>query len=243
MIRNLKVLLAAALALTAFGAIAASAHAADEFHCSAASITECRGNVKADGTGTTAHHVFIVENAAKTESVSFTCTSLGGTAEFISATDVSLTWSTATGEDRTAYKECKVNGSPGVVVHMNGCTYTFTGGAGGTTEPGTAQVHILCPTGQVIEVTLPSPSTCVFRIAAQTLDGIGYHNIGSGATREVTVTATVNGTGERRIAVTTGGNCEAFIKPGQELTGTYTTGNTIVTAQTAAGAMLEGWFE
>jgi len=192
------------------------------------------------------HHspsVFIVENAAKTESVSFTCGSLRGTAEFVSATDISLGWSTATGEDRTAYDECKVNGSPGMVWHMNGCSYTFTGGAGGRTEPGTAQIHILCPTGQTIETTFPSPSTCVFRIGAQTLDGIGYHTIGTTPNREITVSMTINGAGERRFFLTTGGNCEAFIKPGQELIGTYTTGNFLITGQTSAGAMLDAWFE
>ena len=78
MIRNLRVLFAAALALTALGAITASAHAADEFHCSV-SICGIRGKLSTDGTGAEAHHVFIVENAAKTESVSFTCESLRGT--------------------------------------------------------------------------------------------------------------------------------------------------------------------
>ncbi len=67
MIRNLKVLFAAALAPTALGAIAASAQGADEFHCS---VEPCRGTLKPDGTGKTAHQVFVVENEAKTESVS-----------------------------------------------------------------------------------------------------------------------------------------------------------------------------
>src|ERR1700755_415095 len=150
MIRNLKVLFAAALALAAIGAIAASAQAKDECHCSLACAL-CRGKLSTDGTGTAAHHVFIVENAAKTESVSFTCESLRGEAEFISATDVSLGWKKGT-TDREAYDNCTVNGSAGVVVHMNSCKYTFTNDArneaGETVEgAGTvdaAEVHVLC---------------------------------------------------------------------------------------------------
>ncbi len=78
MIRNLKALLVAALALTALGAIATSAHAADEFHCS---VTPCRGTLATDGGAKNAHHVFIVENEATSKSVSFTCESLRGTSK------------------------------------------------------------------------------------------------------------------------------------------------------------------
>lgn len=235
MIRNLKVLLAAALALTALGAIAASAHAADEFHCS---VNPCRLTLKTDGTGATAHQVFVVENAAKTESASFTCESLRGEAEFSGTVtnDITLGWTVGT-TDREAYDNCKINGSPGVVWHMNSCKYTLTGGAGGRTEPGTAEVHILCNAGDVIEMTLPS-STCVFRIGPQTLSGVGYHNVGTSPNREITVTTNLAG-----IVVTATAGCSVIINPNQTLIGTRTTGNFLITGETPAGVMADAWFE
>jgi hypothetical protein len=236
MIRNLKVLLAAALALAAFGAITASAHAADEFRCT---VAPCRGKLSTDGTLKTAHHVFIVENGTG-GSVSFTCESLRGTAEFVSGTDVSLSWSRVANGDREAYDNCEVSGSPGVIVHMNDCKYTFTRGSTTDAAAGTkdeAEVHVECPVGETIEITMPPPSTCVFRIGAQTLGGsntkggIGYHTEGT----EVTVTANVKG-----IQVTTNGNCSAFITG--TLEGTYTTGNTLVTGEKEDGTMATASF-
>ena len=63
MIRNLKVLVAAAMALAAFGVFSASGAQAAEFHCS---TEPCTGTLKPDETaGTkTSHHVFIVHNSA-----------------------------------------------------------------------------------------------------------------------------------------------------------------------------------
>jgi hypothetical protein len=240
MIRNLKVLLAAALALTALGAIAASAHAADEFRCS---VNPCRGKVNKDATGAQAHHVFIVENAAKTESVSFTCEQLAGTGELVSGTDFSLSWSRPT-EEREAYKTCSMNGSPGVVVHMNDCKYTFTARASGNAAAGTsdqAEVHIECPVGESIEITAPPSSKCVFTIGTQTLGGsaanggIGYVTVGN----EVTVTANVKG-----IVVTEAviADCASIINGNQTLIGTYTTGNALLTAETSAGVMAAASF-
>ena len=256
MIRNLKILFAAALALTALGAIAASAQAADEFHCS---VTPCRLTLKTDGTGATAHHVFIVENLTTTESVSFTCESLRGEAEFSGNTtkEIRLAWPNTVSKpnnDREAYDNCKVNGSVGVIVHMRSCEYRFTAGATGNAAAGRsdeAEVHVICETvGDTIEITIPN-STCVFTIHPQTLGGggtgvngfpkggIGYHTEGVAPNREVTVTANVH-----EITVTKDGDCSALF-PGNPATliGTYTTGNTLVTGETTAGVMAEAWFE
>jgi hypothetical protein len=237
MIRNLKVLLAAALALTALGALAASSHAADEFRCT---VSPCRVKLNRDGTGTTAHHVFIVENAAKTESVSFTCGALKGTGELVNGTDISLSWNRATGEDRTAYEECRVNGSPGVVWHMNDCKFTFTAGASGNAAAGTsdqAELHIECPVGETIEITT-SPNQCTFDIGTQTLGGsaanggVGYVTAGT----EITLTMNLKG-----LVVTKRGNCTGIIES-NELIGTYTTGNTLLTGETSAGVMATASF-
>ena len=80
MIRNLKVLLLAAMALTAFGALsAAGAQAAEEkFHCS---VVECRVRVGPDGTGATTHQVFIFsDTSSPVRSFSTTCASITGEA-------------------------------------------------------------------------------------------------------------------------------------------------------------------
>jgi hypothetical protein len=218
MIRNLKVLLAAAMALAAIGAVSAGAAQAAEFHCS---VANCRFTALPDGSGTTAHHVFIVENSTKSESVSFTCNELRG-----EGTSVPTTTSEVTLE-AIKYETCKVNGTPGVVVDMNGCDYLFK--AAGT-------VTIKCPEGKKIEVTVPGG--CTFSIAAQgPLSTIGYTTIGTSPTREVTVTANVS-----PIAVTGNATCNSLINTGQTLTGTYTTGNTKVRGETQAGAIADAWF-
>jgi len=231
MIRNLKVLLAAALALTALGAFVASAHAADEFRCTA---TPCRGKVNKDGTGATAHHVFIVENTVP-ESVSFTCAELRGTGELVNGTEFLLGWSRPT-EEREAYNTCTANGSPGVIVHMNDCKYRFKAGATGNSAAGTsdqAEVVVECPVGESIEVTL---STCTYKIGSQTLGGsaakggIGYVTSGT----EVTVTSNVKG-----IAVTSSGtNCPVT----GTLTGRYTTGSALLTGESSTGVMATASF-
>jgi hypothetical protein len=227
MIRNLKVMLAAALALTALGAIAASAHAADEFHCS---VEPCRLNAGPDGTGKTTHQVFIVKNAAETESVSFTCEKLTGvgTNATKTATEVKLPLT------NTSYANCTVNGSPGVVVDAAGCEYVFHS-AGGTTDQ--AGVDVVCSGTNKIQVTVPGG--CTFTIGNQSLTGIGYHTINESPNREVTVTSNVSG-----IATTANATCAALINPNQTLTGFYTTGNAIVTgAVDSTGAMAEAWYE
>jgi hypothetical protein len=232
MTRNLKILGAAALALAAFGAFGApGAQATDELHCS---INPCKFAAKQDGTGTTAHQVFIVENAAKTEQVSFTCHQVSAEADgAVSATNEL----TAT---NIQYSTCTVNGSPGVVVDMNGCDYRFTRGAVGNDAAGTsdgAEVHVECPTGKQIQVTIPEIG-CTFEIGPQTLSGIGYQSIGTTPNREITATAKNVG----NIAVTRNAGCAALIKA-EALTGTYTTGNVVATGQTPpAGTMVDAWF-
>jgi hypothetical protein len=230
MIRNLRILVAAAMALTAFGVVGAtSAQAADEFHCS---VEPCTLTTGPDGTAKNSHHVFIVENEAKSESVAFTCNKLVGyaTSNTKTATDVTLTEFAG----KELYQECTANGSPGVTVDMNGCTYTFTG-HGGTND--TSGVHVLCPAGKVIQVTI---NKCVFDIPPQTLTtGIGYVTAEPPPNRQVTVTANVP-----NITVeATGNQAECLINPNQKLIGTYTTGNTLVTGETHAGVMAEAWYE
>jgi hypothetical protein len=216
MIRNLKILVAAAMALVAFGAVGASGAQAAEFHCS---VAPCVLTPGLDGTAKNSHHVFIVENEAKTESVSFTCNQITGSAQSSTKTATTVTLK------GISYDTCTVNGSPPVTVDMNGCEYEFTNANG---------VNILCPEGKEIEVTV---TNCTFKIAGgQKLGGIGYTTIGTEPNREVTISTNVTG-----IAVTASNPC-AFINPSQKLIGRYTTGNTIVTGETTGGVMADAWY-
>jgi hypothetical protein len=232
MSRKLKALVAAALALVVVGAVAGGAQGADEFHCS---VSPCRATTKTDGTGTTAHQVLVIENAAKTESVSFTCESFRADAELSETTSEIRTTFT---NEREAYDNCTVNGTPGVIIHMNTCAYAFRGGAAAREDKG--EIHVECTkAGDKIETTLPSG--CVMTAGPQTLSGVGYHNIGEAGktTTEATVTANIPG-----VAVTADGTkATCGINPAQTLTGTYTTANTIVTGETPAGTMANIWFE
>jgi hypothetical protein len=218
MIRNLRILVAAAMALMALGAIGASgARAAEEFHCS---VEECRLTPKTDGTPKNAHHVFIVENEAKTESVSFTCESLRGHARAVGKTFTQVTLTEIT------YDNCTVNGSTGVTIDMNGCDYLFTANT---------TLDVVCPTEKTIDLTVPG---CTITIHGQTgLPGLNAANVGSVGSREVTVSTNV------AVPEITVSNPCVFIKPGQKLLGTYTTGNTLVTGETEGGARADAWFQ
>ncbi len=129
MIRYLKVLLGAALALTAFGALSASAHAAEErFHCS---VEPCTLTLREDGTsGTkTAHQVFEVTDGANT--ISFTCSQLLGyaTSQFKTTTQIAFT--------NLQYKEC---GS--LSIKMNNCTYNVLGAPEKRGSPDVSVGHV-----------------------------------------------------------------------------------------------------
>jgi hypothetical protein len=233
MIRNLKALLAAALALAAIGALSASGAQAASFHCN---TNPCRGTLKPDGTGTTAHHVFVLETENTSNSVSFTCSELQGEAR-VEAEEAATV---AVGNLNYPTAGCKVNGSSGVTFDMNGCRYSFTA-SGATT--GTISVVGCTNAAKAIEITITGG--CVFSIpesAVQNLAGIDFHNLGVAPNREVTVEVrhvTIKG-------ITANAACEPLIGAGH-LTGlvaTYETGNTIVTGETdeANPVMKDEWF-
>jgi len=225
MIRNLKVLVAAAMALGVLGAaVASGAQAAVEFHCS---VEPCTATLKPDeAAGTkTAHHVLIIENAAKSESASFTCGTLDGEA---TANTKTFTVLEATNLN---YTECTVNGSGKVTVDMNGCKYNFTA-AGAVTITGCTNA------AKRIELTIPELA-CTYYIPEQgPLNGVTFHNIGAAPTRQITVSTNVT------VPTLTGAGAGCPIKVSQALTGTYTTGNTIVTGETdPGGVMADAWWE
>lgn len=230
MIRNLKVVLAAALALGAIGAVGGSAAQAANFHCNA--TVPCRGTLKPDGTTTTAHHVFVIETANTSNSASFTCDDLKGEASIPAATVTEVTFENLNYQASTP---CKVNGSPGVTIDMNGCKLKFT-------NTGTVSVTGCTNVGKSIEITITNG--CVFTIpesSVQNLTGVAYHTSGTAPSRELTVEinhVTIQG-------ITSNVACETLIGTGHTtgLIGTYTTGNTLVTGETQSGVMTEAWFE
>jgi len=216
MIRNLKVLVAAALALAAVGALSVPAAQAEpakaKFHCAVApcAITLAPDTSLTDPT--TTHHVFVVKNSIG-ESVSFTCDQLHGYATSSIATPTALL---VTSLD---YTTCKANGQA-TVVRTNGCTYEIK--AAGT-------VTIGCEAGKAIEVEITGTG-CIATVAAQgPLTGISFANRGTKgqnpATTDVTVKAKVPGI-KTTLDNAAGGKC-LLDETKTPITAEYTTGNTI----------------
>jgi hypothetical protein len=229
MIRNLKVLLAAAMALAAFGALSATAHATEEFHCS---VEPCTWTINPDGTGATVHHVLILKNKTS-ETSSTTCNSLSGEATSTTKTSESIT------AKNLVYNTCRINGVTLFNLRMNGCTYTF-GSKNGATG---ATVEIKCPEAKHIEIEIISTG-CRFEVTPQTLTGAKYHNIGTLGTTstEVTVQLLV-----KSIVVEVGASgtgCIPKAATGETLSGEITTGNMILTAEkdNTNKEMVEGWW-
>ena len=215
MIRNLKVLLGAAMVLAAFGAFSASgaqAHTPAEVHCH---VEPCAYTLEADGTEATAHHVFVVKNSIG-ESVSFTCTKLEGfgTSNKKTATEVEFT--------NLVYTHCTAAGGA-VAVRMNNCKYNFTA-AGEVTVTG-------CTAGKKIEVEIVSTG-CIITVKEQALSGIKYHNIGTTATPPAASNTHI--TAEAKVPIPTpevdGTTAQCLIDVSKTpFSSEYTTGNTTIT--------------
>ncbi len=226
--RNLKGLVAAVFAVTALGAVGvAGAQATGEsFHCNA---DHCRFTLTPDGTGSTAHHVFVVKNSSGA-TVSFTCNTLQGAATSASKTASTLTFS------GLSYSFCNAQGAP-VNVRMNFCAYVFAAENAGMPF-GNGTVAVECPGSNAIEIEI-SETGCIFSVGSQDRNGMRYHNIGF-STEEITgeakipnVTVGVKATGAGCIIDTTK----------TPLTSEYTTGSAIVTAELESGFMLNAWWE
>jgi len=227
MIRKLKILLVATMALAALGVFVASAHAAEEkFHCN---VEPCRLRAKNDGTGKTGHQVFVLNDTSGHE-VSFTCPTI--TAEGTS----SLKSSSATLFTNINYgTECSVNGQPGITIVTTGCGYEFLS-AGGATGAG---FNIVCETGKQIEVRIPN---CTFTIAGgQKLTGARYHNIGKESETTTEITSESNNIKGVAVTILSGGteaNCH--VNPTQALSAEFITGNVIATGETDVASPVMG---
>ena len=168
MIRSLKTLGLAVVAVLALTAVAAAGASASSFDTGA---EHTKYTAEADG-----NQVFT------TEAGTVTCTAVTGTATTKSATQNVANIKTT----KVEYTGCKTKtifGEISVTVDFttNGCQYNFTATEG--------KVHLECTkeegviiNGPGCKITVPSP---------QTFSSVTYDNIGSGATADVTITANV----------------------------------------------------
>ena len=245
MIRNLKVLIAAAMALAAFGALSASAHAAEEkFHCT---VEPCRVTLAPDteaGT-TTAHHVLVVKGktSSGTEaSASFTCNQLSGEATTSTKTSTELTFTNLKYENTAGEQKCKIGASETLTINFTSCDYKFQSTGGSTS---TAQVHLQCSTaGDGIDLSLNG--TLCLKVTPFTSTGLGYHDSGIGGAKKI-VTATVNvAVPAAAVDLVNVGNVNcAGLGLASVTSATFTTGNTLVKAETDSCSVVaaEVWFE
>ncbi len=215
MIRNLKILIASAMALAAFGAISASGAQAAEGHCG---VEPCTISIKPDGTpgvnGKTAHQVFIVRQAAV--SVSTTCQQVTGHATSATKTFKTITFT------NLEYHACNVAGEASKV-KMNGCEYHFE--VGGIHD---AAPTVQCPAGKEIEIEVPATG-CLVKIpptAGFLTGGATFHDAETNGVKKTELTAEVTVT---NIPATVNNKCPGGLKEGA-VTGEYTTGNVELTA-------------
>ena len=201
MIRNLKALLVAAMAVLALGAVWASAAPAAFTAPGGVGTTTLESDIDGAANSKAAHHVFDVP-----ENGPITC----NTGEFHS----SITGSSANVINVTPTfpnGQCTFLGQP-ATVNMNGCTFTFQ------RTPGRS-VTVDCPAGK--EITFEAAGCTVHVPAQGPLAGINYANISA---TQVTVSAVVT----EITANATGAGC---VHPTQFHNATYTTGNTIITGK------------
>ncbi len=215
MIRNLKILIAAAMALAAFGVIGASSAQGAEFHCGA---EPCMITVKPDGTpgptGKTAHHVFVFKQLAS--SVALTCQQASGHGTSATKTFKHLTLT------KVLYSSCNVAGEA-ATVSMNGCEYSFDVGG---VHDATAQIN--CPVGKSIQIEVPATG-CVITIGGTGVlgGGLTFHDAETNGTKKTEVTMEITLT---EITATVNSKCPGGLKEGVA-TCEYTTGNAELTAE------------
>lgn len=146
--------------------------------------------------------------------------SYSGTTSAATVTSVTIT---------PSYPKCWHNepahtAAPNATVNMNGCTYTFT--IENTLEHN--QVHVVCPVGKKIEISVPG---CQLTVGPQTVgedpnagttdNGVKYTTGGIGSTHDLTVDITL-----KEIAYEKHGLC-VFVAP----TGTGPHSDGVLTGQ------------
>lgn len=221
MTRTLKAFVLAGMAMVALSALGASGAQAAEFHCSVEPCVFTAGPDETAGTKT-AHHVLVFTNTVG-HSLSITCNRITshGTSSTKTATTVTLTG--------IAYDACIFAGQV-TTLKMNGCNYAFTSHGA---------MSIQCPEGKKIEFEIPG---CKIEIGSQALTGVTFHNIGTPGTTTTRVTVSTHVT---NIAMTMSGStagCGGVDPTKTPVTGAYTTGNSILSAETEGAVPAEGWW-
>jgi len=191
MIRNLKILGLALVAVLAMGAMSASAASATDF------FTTSNKN-PALLTGTSHDHKFSIG------ATSFQCTTSVFTGTAVHGASEATVLPKYTGVLSATPHETPCTSSLGTVtVHVNDCHYRLTGNTTGSDVGTDATVWIQCPVGKVIQIT--GAFGCTISVPSQTptSGGVIYTNATNhtgGAA--VTVKATATG-----ITFTTTGPC------------------------------------
>jgi hypothetical protein len=215
MIRNLKVLLLAALAVTAVGALtasSASAHkTAEKFtNVTSASSTVVTTAIDGEAKSSTAHHVLDVPGNG-----SLTCNAAdlkGTVAAILEPASITLEEEKA---NEVGFTECKFVGQT-AKVKMNGCVFVFT----------PMNASIICPGGQEIEFSVGSAGfSCTVKVPGgqEFKEAVKFENLGAGNERHVTAEVLAKGVKGTVLGPLCLTETPAFT------TGEYTTGNTLVT--------------
>ncbi len=216
MTRNLKALMLATVALSAYGALSSAAAQAAEFHCS---VQPCRVTISADGAGATGHHVINITNSVS-ETLSVTCKKISGEGVLGTKTAAALVLT------KLSYQECTANGGVAVTVNTNGCQYKLT--AGEMAIEG-------CTLGKEIEFKLATGCTVTMPEQAG-LKTIEYHNIGDESKNTTVITMKMkfgyNGFYD--------GNSETCLinVTKTPLLSEYATGNSLLTGETDGGGVM-----
>jgi hypothetical protein len=193
------------MAMFALTAVAASAAQAIEFH------SEIENTTITASTETGSNSVFDAAGASiSCASATFTGTQATKTSPTVTVTPV--------------YSNCTFLGVLNVPVKTNGCQYTFH--ANGETDV----------TGASCTAITFEATGCKVEVKKQTgLKEVTYTNLGTGATREVTVTPHVIG-----ITYTSSGLCP---KNGTFADGNYTSGNAVTKGESSKGVQVGVWVE
>ena len=212
MIRKIKFLGMALIAVFAMSAVGVSAASAVEFH-SEGSPVSLTGTQEGESNG---FDIQFGETKCKTVDYNGTTPS-GVTTE----TTITLT---------PKYELCTFAGVA-TTIDTNGCTFVIhiTG-----TDQGTVTVE--CPAGQ--EITVTGGTKCIVHIPPQDVGEITLTNIGTGTTREIT--AHLNGINAITYSQTPGtgvGKCTALTTGAGKFTGTAT-----ITGETDPGGVHTGLF-
>ena len=230
MIRNLKALGLALVAVFAMSAVAASAA-----HATAASFSWDSGTAKLTGTAATVAEGGTQKFTITGGALWTSCDTVYATAEVTGTSASSITTTggityTNTAEENAGEKHTCTNSVGGKVnVSTTDCNYRFNAGETVTASSSKGNVDIVCPAGSA-GITVNSPGLCLIHIFAQ--NGIGPVNYSTmaGPPEDVTIEPAVT-----NITYTHTGLCGNATKAD----GTYT-GKVTVKAENASGTQTNG---